>query len=322
MKKLFVSIAACAMMFTACKKYEVSEGITEETISSLPKVTIKGKVYAQLDETSGQTVEKWKAVDGRKVYATVDYSQYGLTASGHYNCPVAVITNGEYSIQVPVDADGVQVTLVFEEFPALVKNVSAVLEPETVEKWFKVTTPQTFTVGAGNKDQIVTRDVTYNSSTPYDPNYDVNTFKPTKTVTLKGELKYVKTDSMTYFGRPDIEALAAEVKVYAEITLHERAGITSGRTYKIKKVCQTTDGGNYTFEIPMVEGGEAVVTLTSEAFWARTTAKSSGNVKELCRYDLKATSYPYNDLTFSVYNNAMIKNAKYRVQSVINELED
>ena len=307
MKKLFILIAGTAMIFTSCKKYEVAE---EVDLESLPTVTIKGTVYAELNETNG-TLEY--APEGKKVRVTVAYSEYGLNAaSGNLIRETEIQQNGAYSVTIPVISKGVSATLAFEEFDYQVMQMNANGETELV--WKRFTYNRQTIGGLGSTKVIDVRvDVQY-SSLSTEPN-DGKLQRPSTSVELSGKLEYVKDDSTTSSGIPIslMDGLWASVpagtKVYAEITLTD----ADGRIYKEQVTVTVAAGGEYKVNVPMTERGSATVRLTGEGFWQLKVVATPDNKNEFWRYEL--------DESFTVFNtNTPDKNAKYKAKTKINDL--
>jgi len=305
MKKLLIPIAVCAMIFTSCKKYDVSE---ELKLESLPTVEIKGTVYADLDETNG-ILEYAPA--GKEVRVVVAYSQYGLSSgSGNLIRKAEIQANGEYSVSVPVITQGISATLTFEEFDyqVLTKNANGV--EELIWKRFSHGGQNINNLGS-SKVIDVRVNVQYSSGS-IAPN-DTILKRPSTFVELSGKLEYVKDDSTTSSGITPMDGLWASVpagtKVYAEIKLTD----ADNKTYEEQVTITVAAGGEYKVNVPMTERGSATVKLTGEGFWQLKVVDTPDNKNEFWRYELNQT--------FTVYNtNSIDKNAKFVAVNKINDL--
>ncbi|MDR2407619.1 MAG: hypothetical protein LBE13_05870, partial [Bacteroidales bacterium] len=94
MKRLFVLLALIAIVFASCKKYETSE---ELDLNTLPTVTLKGAVYAELNE--GVVGLELVTPDKAEVYVTVSvpYNNYFTNNSnGNWVKEVKVNEQGEF----------------------------------------------------------------------------------------------------------------------------------------------------------------------------------------------------------------------------------
>lgn len=108
MKKLFfaTAVAIFAMLsFTSCEEMIVS---TDETIDLAPKATITGVVTAELNLQSARA-EFVPA--GTLLLVEVAYSDINPGSVGKWMDTIAVVADGKYSVAVPTDANGVNVTI-------------------------------------------------------------------------------------------------------------------------------------------------------------------------------------------------------------------
>jgi hypothetical protein len=310
MRKLFIAALVGATVFTSCKKYEVSEAITKESIASLPdKVIVSGWAYAQLDET---LTGVQPVPDGTKVRVSIPYSQYGFSTSVTGNYIIDAVTkDGYYKIEVPVPSRSVTCTLSFEQIRCQVKRQDANGNPEQVWKVF--TYPdQTLSGVGGSKMNDVKVNVTYTSAAGNtEPNAD-KIERPTTTRKVVGKLEYMDRDSSTnFYGSTDrYIAVPQGTKVIANITLTD----VNNRTYNEKVIVTVLAGGEYELTVPMTVRGSAVVVLSSEGFWVLTTVTAGDNKKERYRYVLNQTFTVY-DVDYSG------KDFKYAKGAFIEDVE-
>jgi hypothetical protein len=310
MKKFFVLIAVVAVVFTSCKKYDVSEEIN---LNSLPTVTLKGTVYAKLDETVPITQYQF-APEGTVVRVSVPYSAYDINnaSEGNYVKTTKIGSTGDYSIDVPVVSRGVDATISFVDFTANVKTQNSVGKEETILKHFFFFFRIVSNLGSGQSEgDYIEINAQYISM-----GNDDNTLVPDKTVNVYGNLSYLKVDS-SMFGKPNVYAgVPSGVKVTAMITLTD----ADNKEYKETKTVTIGSSGSYSIQVPMVERGIATIKFQSEAFWEMTIVyPNAPDKKELWRYLLADDEYN-NGIT--VYNVATQtgKDLRYKEKNKVNNL--
>jgi hypothetical protein len=276
MKRLFVLLALIAIVFASCKKYETSE---ELDLNTLPTVTLKGTVYADLDENVvGLEVIPEKV----QVRASVPYSDYftGTQSTGKWiSEAVEVDSEGNFSLNVPVLSKGVNATISFSDFTYNVKKSNSVGQEYTVLRHFTCKDTTISGLGKGEANQIIK--VSYSGNVMYSDNDKILT--PEKEVTVRGKLTYRSDDTVYNKEVPS-------TTVTAIITLKNYGG---SKEYKVTKSVSVPYGGNYELTVPMVERGEATVLLKSEGFWVYTESLS-GNKRYNCRYELDGQMIIYN----------------------------
>ncbi len=271
MKKLFVPLAIVAMIFTSCKKYDASEPLDLE---SLPKVTLTGTVYAQLDETV-PTMQF--APEGTVVRVSIPYANYDLNnaSNGRYVKTTTINAQGGYSIEVPVVSTGVNATVSFKDFTYSVKQQNAVGQSETILKHFACADQVVANLGKGkNEGDYINIDATYGSNA-VNPN-DSTVLAPTTTVTVSGKLDYLSDDT-TYRSVPEGTAITAVIKLTAP----------DNREYNQTQTITVGAAGTYSIKVPMVTRGEASVKLMAENFWEYTDLTT--NKRAIYRYTLSQT---------------------------------
>ena len=290
MKKLFISIAVCAMMFTACKKYDVSNEITQESIdakiASLPTVVVSGTIYADLDKTT-PGLEK---APGVKIRVAVPYSAYGFTTSNGYWIHDAVTNDGVYSIPIPAPKEGVTASFEFDDFFYDVKKVDVNGNDATEPTVFTIAAPFAPIDGLGStKNGNIKHDVTYipASILPTDTAFGRN-IKREDWKTLEGKLEYVSVDSSAVGGRNDTEPVE-EATIVVKITLTS----ADGKVYEKTTFTKTDGSGRYKIDVPMVPRGSAVVELEGEIFKETKFIKPAGQDNETweCKHELQSISH-------------------------------
>jgi hypothetical protein len=289
MRRLFMVVAAATMMFTSCKKYEVSEPLNLET---LPKVTLKGTVYADLDETKP---ELQFAPAGTVVRVSIPYKDYDVKdkSAGYYVKTTTVDSKGEYSIDVPTVSSGVEATISFEDFTANVKIVDPLGETKTVLKHFSCADRKAAGLGKGQGlGDYIKIDAKY-AANAKDPNADV--IVPTTEVDLSGKLEYVRIDSSAAGGVDQLSGVPAGKKIVVKILLEDQDP-ASTRKYEVTKTINS-GAGTFTVKIPMIERGKATVTLEGEMFEELRVATPSDTKREMWRYELDAAITVYNTTT-------------------------
>ena len=298
MRRLFVLTAAMAMVITSCKKYEVSEPLD---FGSLDYVALKGTVYANLDETVS---DLQFAPTGTIVRVSVPYSAYDAsnTSDGRHVVETTVGAKGEYSINVPVVAKGVNATISFMDFTAKIKRLNSVGQEEIAEKHFRCNSITVPNLGRGRGEgDYIKIDAQYYSNAVNPNDTNVIPQENLKTVSVSGKLEYLKIDSSGFYAEDVYVAVPDGTKITAVITLTD----AGGRTYKETKLVKVT-AGVYTLSVPMVERGTASVKLYSEEFWDITIA-GTPDTKELWRHvlDKVVTAYNVATQTYNLRYDAM-----------------
>ncbi len=156
-------IGLSATMLFSCKK----DQNTPTSTSDAAKATISGNAYAELDNTVGGLEF---VPNGTKVIATIKLSGKDYNYSGE-------ITNGKYSISIPVGRETKTYTLKFDSFSA----TQTLQDGSKKSKNYSTTTVKTVDLTA---TQNIAFDVIYDNVS------DLNPTSFTHTVTFKGKLKY------------------------------------------------------------------------------------------------------------------------------------
>jgi len=290
MKRLFVPIAVAAMILTSCKKYDVSEPIDLE---ALPTVTLKGTVYAKLDETKPSGVYDLVPQGKLVVRVSVPYRAYdpNNTSEGYYVKEATITGDGTYEVAVPYVSSGVTAIVSFMDFTHEVKVQNPVGQETTVLKHFTCDGRVVPVLGSGRliEGDYIEIDGQYKSNA-VNPN-DEDGLSPTKNVSVSGKLEYMRIDSNT-LGNNLWDAVPSGTKVIAIITLTDEGS----KEYAETKTVTVGSGGSYTVTVPMVERGTATISLHSEEFWEMTIA-GSPDKKEMWRYVLSDTVTAYNVAT-------------------------
>ena len=307
MKKLFMTVAAATMIFASCKKDEASKPLDLET---LPKITLKGTVYANLNEI---VPELQFAPAGTVVRISVPYRAYDANnnSGGYYVKTTQIDAKGEYSIEVPYVSTGVDATLSFEDFTA---NVT-VVDPSTgasrtVLKHFTRGDIAVNGLGKGQGEGDYRKiDATY-AENAKDPNADV--IVPTTTVDLSGKLEYLRIDSSGASGPNQWAGVPSGKKIVVKIVL-EDVDVASTRKYEITQSI-TSGAGSYAVKVPMIERGKATVTLIGEMFEEMRIA-TTDTKREMWRHELNQV--------FTVYNSGKMdgQDARYVANTSVYDID-
>lgn len=155
-------IGLSATMLFSCKK----EQNTPTSSSDATQATISGTAYAELDLTKGGLEF---APNGTKVIATTTISGKSYNYTG-------TITDGKYSISIPVGRDSKTYSINFDGFSA----------NQTIEDGTKKL--RNYSFNSSNVTLVATQNVVLDAN--YNLLSNVNPTSFTKTVTIKGKLKY------------------------------------------------------------------------------------------------------------------------------------
>ena len=158
MKKLFFTAAVVVftmLSFTSCEEMIVS---TDETIDLAPKATLTGNVLAELNlQSSGM-----EAVPaGTELLVEVNYSDINPASAGKWMDTIQVSADGKYSVQVPADANGVNVSILPFAFVADQTQVYGSMANK-VTKTYSVTAASVKAISGG---QSIMLDITYDKIT-------------------------------------------------------------------------------------------------------------------------------------------------------------
>jgi len=246
-----------AILFTACKKYELSDPLD---LSTLPTVTLKGTFYADLDLTNA--VLEY-VPEGLTVSIAIPYSDYdpNNVSNGNHIITTKIDKNGSFSVNVPVVSSGVNATITVESF---IYDVIGAITDDTarVRMQFALAPIVKNDLGKGYSTETVKIEDTY-AVDNVDPN--AGAFTPNSTVKLSGTLTYLK-EHKEY----RVDTVTRDTLIYAPITegVSLYVTITSydmyGREFQQSKTVKTTSGGKYSIDVPMVNKGYAEVEIYSE----------------------------------------------------------
>ncbi len=305
MGKKFMLMVIIAMIFTSCKKYELSEPLD---LSTLPTVTVKGTLYADLDKTNA--ILEY-VPEGLTVSVAVPYIDYdpNNTSNGNYIITTKIDKKGSFSVNIPIVSSGVNATISFESFTY---NVIDAVTEDTAYTRIQFVLPSIVKpdLGKGYSTETIKIESTY-SVDAVDAN--ANTFIPKSTVKLSGTLTYLKErknytvdsvtrDTLIYAPVPEGTVLNMLITSYDEFD----------REFKQVKTIKTTSGGKYSVTVPMVNKGKADVEIKSEQileYEDRIIDK-----KYLYNYELNVSKSMYN----VDYEN---ENFKYVQGDLIYEIE-
>jgi|SRR5690554_1501221 len=255
-KQIFLATATVlALAFTSCKKYEASAPLN---ISSLPTVTIEGKLLAELDETQNgfETVPA-----GVKVMVSVAMDEYNPNNStnDYHNITAMTDANGNFSIKVPVTASGVDAYLSFGKFKHNKKYVEIDGEELIVETQYELNSLTLYDLGSDAYEESIELDDLIYSELTTNPN--ANTFVPETTVMYGGTLTYRAERRNGVLGDTIINLpVPAGTTLLVEIEAQDKFG----REYFEVKTIKTTAGGKYEIEVPVDKYGETRIWIFSE----------------------------------------------------------
>ena len=281
MKKILFLATIVAVLFASCNKYELSDPVN---IEDYPKVTVSGKVLAELDNLKPGL----EAVpQGTVIGISVPYSNYNPNYSGEgfYTAQTTVGADGTYSIEIPVVKDGVSAKFVCEEFVAEVVVNKDIKENKRFTRFSEtISVPGTPTTTAMHKE------FTYANSTFVNP--AANTVIPTTTVTYSGKLDYLSqvTPSLdnVFSSIPSGKKITVEIKLYR---LNDDATPNLSYEYVETKEITVGSNGSYEISVPMIERGRANITMSAMEYFEYTN--SSGD-KNIFRYTLDQSAVMYS----------------------------
>ncbi len=264
MKRKLMLMLVVLAVFTSCQKYELSDPLD---LSTLPTVTVKGTLYADLNLTNS-TLEY--IPEGLRVTVSVPYADYDAnnSSSGNHIITTTIDNKGSFSVNIPVISSGVTATVSFESF---VYDVIMGIGEDTIRETMQFSLPpKTINgLGQGNSAETVKLLENYGIEST-DPN--IGTFTPTTKVKYEGTLLYLK-EYKNYTVITPTDTVTRDTNIYAPVP----AGVTLtveinsvdefGRDfYQVKKV-KTTSSGGYSIEIPVASKGYADIEITSEEIW-------------------------------------------------------
>ena len=259
MKKVLIyAFAAVTLAFasTSCEKYDVSEPLE---LSSLPKVTIKGDMYAQLDKTNS-TLEN--APKDLKVTVSIPLSDYNpnSNASGNYFVTTVTDENGKFSVEIPVVSSGVNARISFASFTASVLEEVGLTGVSENTSLFELSDKSISGLGTGNSQKLINLGSLEYLVTSTDPNS--GSFMPSTSITYSGNLTYAikrkagvfQSDTLIYAPIPDGTALLVTITSLDEF---------GEREFQQTKTVTTTTNGKYEVEVPLVQNGTATIEVSS-----------------------------------------------------------
>ena len=313
MKKLFVPIAIMATMLASCKKYELSEEIKLE---SLPTVTIKGTVFAVLNETNS-SLEFQFAPMGTVVSVSIPYSDYDLTntSSGYYVKTTTIDAKGNYELTVPVVSKGVKATISYADFTYNVRTLNKVGQEVIVVKHFSCLDRVIEKLGTGQSNNHIGIDAKY-SVNATDPN--AGAIVPTKTVTVSGKLEYYSKVNNTCT-QEDLIDVPVGTKIKAIITLSDPNADTPSvpREHRVTATITIGASGGYEIKVPMAVGCVASIELYAEEYWTvnwvNPSCTSSGSTAndQLWRFELNGSIKAYDVSTPQINNDFIFARKDY-----------
>lgn len=264
MKRKLMLMLVVLAAFTSCKKYELSDPLD---LSTLPTVTVKGTLYADLNLTNS-TLEY--IPEGLRVTVSVPYADYDAnnSSSGNHIITTTIDNKGSFSVNIPIVSSGVTATVSFESF---MYDVIMAIGEDTIREARQFSLPpKTINgLGQGNSAETVKLLENYGIEST-DPNS--GTFTPTTKVKFEGTLLYLK-EHKKYTVINGTDTVTRDTNIYAPVP----AGVTLtveiysvdefGREFFQTKKVKTTSSGGYSIEIPVVSKGYADIEITSEEIW-------------------------------------------------------
>jgi len=252
------------LVFTSCKKYEVTEPLD---LSTLPTATIQGTLYADLDLTNA--ILEY-VPEGTKVTVSIPYADYDLTnaSGGNYVLTTTIDKKGSFTINIPVVSSGVNANVSFDAFNY---NVIQGITEDTMRIWTQFNLPSKLIAGVGSGSPSTSTKIedTYNVSTT-DPNG--NTFNPTTKIKYSGTLDYlaehknytqiigtdtITRDTMIFKPVPKGTVINVQINTVDEF----------GRDFLQQKTYTVSTAGKFELDIPMVKNGYAQVAMDGEEIW-------------------------------------------------------
>ena len=226
-----------AILFTACKKYELSDPLD---LSTLPTVTLKGTFYAELDKTNAVLEYVPEGLTVSIAIPYVDYDPNNVSA-GNYVITTKIDKKGSFSVNVPIVSSGVNATITVESF--IYDVIDAITDDTAFTRTqFALVPIVKNDLGKGYSTETVKIEDTYVVDN-VDPN--AMTFTPNSTVKLSGTLTYWKEEKENKDTTvpPTISVfvpMIEGVSLYVTITSYD----TYGREFKQSKTVKTTSGEN------------------------------------------------------------------------------
>jgi len=249
-----------AILFTACKKYELSDPLD---LSTLPTVTLKGTFYAELDKTNAVLEYVPEGLTVSIAIPYVDYDPNNVSAGNHI-ITTKIDKKGSFSVNVPIVSSGVNATISVESF--IYDVIDAITDDTAFTRTqFALVPIVKNDLGKGYSTETVKIEDTY-AIDNVDPN--AGAFTPNSTVKLSGTLTYWKeekenkdTADPSYPSNIKVFVPMIEgVSLYVTITSKD----IHGKEFKQSKTVKTTSGGKYSIDVPMVDKGQAEVKIESE----------------------------------------------------------
>ena len=247
---LIALTGAVSVMLLSCKKEDNAPTSTSEAT----KGTISGYVYADLDETSNGLEF---APNGTNVIASI------ITNGKTYNYN-GVVTDGKYTISIPVGRDAKTYTIVSDKFSA-----NQTIKDGTKKLKFYSVNTQTISLYAS---QTVNADIIYSVS-------DNNPTSLQQTVTFQGKLNY--DSDLTDAANP-LTNVPDGTKIYFGT-----------------KYVTTVSNGTYQFTIATTVNTSVSETLTFDDFKAnqKTASGTSEKVFRLSQKNVSGAAGTINNLS-------------------------
>lgn len=292
-RKIFYA-AMLSIVFTSCKKYEVSEPLD---LATLPTVSISGTLYADLDQTNA--VMEF-VPEGTQVMVSIPYADYdpNNVSGGNYVLTTKIDKKGSFSINVPVVSSGVNATVSFESFTY---HVLYAISEDTLKEWRQFNLPIKYIGGLGAGSASATQKIidTYNDVAG-DPNG--NTFNPTTKIKFGGTLRYL-SEHKNYTQIIGTDTITRDTLIYSNVpkgtvlTLVIYAYDEFGREFIQDKTLTVSNAGQFELDVPMVKNGYAEIEIYGSEIWDyedRILGKTY-----VYKYDLNV----YETLYFTDYTN-------------------
>jgi uncharacterized protein YcnI len=288
MKKILILMAMFAIVFTSCNKYDASDPVE---INSYPTVKLSGIVLAEFDAAEGYV----SIPNGTMLYFTVPNSSYmtGVQGVSKYE---TIVSDGAYSVEIPVPKAGVQVTITSNDFN---RQYTASDFVSYDQIFYLATTTADLNQNADKVENLI-----FSSKNLYEGQDTL--IVPDKTSTVSGNLTYLsKLSSYLPIDDPNREVwsvIPSGTKLKVEITLAKYTDDTY--VYEEEQTITVGSNGQYSITVPMIKDGKATVKIIGAEIFEYTLYSSAT--------EFTTSNYRYS-LTGSmaVYEIPLTKNFKF-----------
>lgn len=294
MKKIVILLSVFALVFSSCKKYDISNPVN---VNSFPKVSISGVVKASFEE--GKVDAPIPA--GTELVFTISNASYMTGATGSHVVTVITGQNGEYTVEIPVPSNGLNAVVSSSDF------ISEYIVTDNISynKVYKLA-PKTVAL---RQDVNVIENLTF-VGTAIDDTGNENRIEPTSTSKLSGTLEYLsridENDNSIYSYIPN----GTKIEVKITLTEFEDEDPIAGKYIETQTIT-VGNSGKYTIDVPMIPDGKAKVEINSATILEFTEYNSENQaVKKDYRYKLEQSVLVYekdvNEKDFKYTQGVMV----------------